>query len=330
MSRYSDDGCAGVIMLLIIWFVVATSWWDRWHSTRTAHSLDPMILWFLTILFVIVPAVMLCYGLFYEGFRRLLRPGGGRHSSQEPSQPSPEELERQKHEAERLRQLEETKARAEWEQYHRRRRIDEIDEMTWHQFEEFAIILFRKVGFLNVRGTSINDQGADLLCDAQADGRSKKVVVQAKHWRARVGNGAVQEVIAAMVYYTADLAFVLTASDYTSSARELAARDPRITLIDRAELVRWIERYWPQEIPEFNRDQYTKNVKSRYPARQGARRTFRQSPFRTMGQTNRSTPTCPKCGAPLRLITPRPSDTWKAFWGCTLHNVTGCKGTVNQ
>ena len=59
--------------------------------------------------------------------------------------------------------------------------------MTWLQFEEFAITLFRKAGYLNVRGTPINDQGADILCQRQ-DG---KVVIQTKHWHDRVGNSAV-------------------------------------------------------------------------------------------------------------------------------------------
>ena len=197
--------------------------------------------------------------------------------------------------------------------------MEEIDGMNWRQFEEFAIVLFRMAGFLNVRGTPINDQGADITCEAEAGGRSKMAVVQAKHWRARVGNRAVMEVIAAMVYYSADLAFVLTTSGFTHAARRLAERDPRITLIDRAKLVTWIERYWPREIPDFDWDEYNKNVK-------GARRTS----FKTTVRTSGSTPTCPKCRAPMRLITPRPTDRWTAFWGCTLHKVTGCKGSVNH
>lgn len=39
-----------------------------------------------------------------------------------------------------------------------------------------------------------------------------------------------------------------------------------------------------------------------------------------------SKPVCPKCGAVMRLIRPRPSDSWKPFWGCTQFKVSGCKG----
>ena len=74
-----------------------------------------------------------------------------------------EEIERQKREAERLQQLEEEKkAHAEWERYHRYRRIEEVDQMTWLQFEAFVITLYQKAGYLNVTGTPINDQGADI------------------------------------------------------------------------------------------------------------------------------------------------------------------------
>lgn len=41
-----------------------------------------------------------------------------------------------------------------------------------------------------------------------------------------------------------------------------------------------------------------------------------------------SAPECPKCGANMKLIRPRPSDTWKAFWGCSKYQMTGCKGSA--
>jgi len=39
-------------------------------------------------------------------------------------------------------------------------------------------------------------------------------------------------------------------------------------------------------------------------------------------------PICPICGAPMRMVRPRPGDDWKAFWGCTLYKVNGCRGTI--
>jgi hypothetical protein len=38
-------------------------------------------------------------------------------------------------------------------------------------------------------------------------------------------------------------------------------------------------------------------------------------------------PLCPKCGSPMKLITPKPGQRWKKFWGCTKYWSTGCKGS---
>jgi len=263
MSRRYESGCGETLIKwvigLIVLIFIASSWWDRWHPTRTTRPLDLITLWYLTIIFVIAPAAILVFALFYVGFLRLIRTRGGQLNSQQPIQPSPEELERQKKEAERLRQLEENKARAEWERYHRFRRMEEVDEMTGLQFEEFAARLFEKVGYLNVARTPINDQGADIICNSP-DGR--RVVVQAKRWHGKkVGNGAIQEVLAAMLYYAADVAIVITSSRFTESARALAAKDNRITLIDRKKLVEMIEKHWPRIIPGFDWDEYNTRVK---------------------------------------------------------------------
>lgn len=38
-------------------------------------------------------------------------------------------------------------------------------------------------------------------------------------------------------------------------------------------------------------------------------------------------PLCPECGSPMRLITPKPGQRWKKFWGCTKYRSEGCKGS---
>jgi len=40
-----------------------------------------------------------------------------------------------------------------------------------------------------------------------------------------------------------------------------------------------------------------------------------------------TSPLCPFCGAPMKLVHPRPGDHWKSFWGCTKFRITGCKGS---
>lgn len=44
-------------------------------------------------------------------------------------------------------------------------------------------------------------------------------------------------------------------------------------------------------------------------------------------ELKKSAPSCPKCGANMKLMRPRPADSWNAFWGCTQYSATGCKGS---
>jgi ssDNA-binding Zn-finger/Zn-ribbon topoisomerase 1 len=43
-----------------------------------------------------------------------------------------------------------------------------------------------------------------------------------------------------------------------------------------------------------------------------------------------SAPTCSKCGSAMRLVKPKPTDSWKPFWGCRQYSVTGCKGSARH
>ena len=46
-------------------------------------------------------------------------------------------------------------------------------------------------------------------------------------------------------------------------------------------------------------------------------------------EISKSAPSCPKCGSPMKLVRPRPTDTWKTFWGCTQYKVSECKGSAS-
>lgn len=70
------------------------------------------------------------------------------------------------------------------------------------------------------------DQGVDLL----AKKNSLLIAVQCKNYRTKVGNSAVQEVVAGRKHYNADYAVVVSASGFTKSAHELAASNGAILL----------------------------------------------------------------------------------------------------
>ena len=93
-----------------------------------------------------------------------------------------------------------------------------IDRMRGIEFEEVCAEIFRRNGFKVATTKSSGDQGADLVLE----GRKERAVVQTKRYKGKVGNWAVQEVLAAKGFYAAQRALVLTNSSYSNSARELA------------------------------------------------------------------------------------------------------------
>lgn len=42
----------------------------------------------------------------------------------------------------------------------------------------------------------------------------------------------------------------------------------------------------------------------------------------------KAAPPCPTCGSAMKLVTPRPTDKWKPFWGCNQYSITRCKGSA--
>jgi hypothetical protein len=263
-AGYDRNGCGPVLGFLVAWFLIVVSWWDRFHPTpheRAWSTGGLAALWGATAYFVILPAAVLCGVFCYLGFMRLLRLVGIRKTpANHPPRPSPEELERreeearkrqrEREEAERQRALEEERrAREWWNNYHRHRRVDELSGMDPLDFELFIQSLYEKAGCQDLKTTPRNgDQGADLI-GTSPDGRN--LVIQTKRWRGRVGNGAIQEVLGAMLYYSAEMAIVVTNNGFTGSARELASKDPRIELVDREQLACLIDAHMPKEPPPF-------------------------------------------------------------------------------
>lgn len=87
-------------------------------------------------------------------------------------------------------------------------------------FEKRCQSVLTESGFAVATTTRSGDQGADLI--GTKDGLT--YVVQCKAWNGSVGNSAVQEAISARTFYTADFAAVVSDGNFTTSARELAAR----------------------------------------------------------------------------------------------------------
>jgi restriction endonuclease Mrr len=194
-----------------------------------------------------------------------------------------ERIRKQNEEEERRRsEAEEAAARAKWVQFHESKTMDEVSRMTGREFEEFLKRLFTRMGYTNISLTPANDQGGDLHCLSPSGIRT---VVQAKRWQGSVGNGAVQELLGAMLMYDCTEGIVVTNSSFTGAARDLAGRDSRITLRDGRWLEEQIKSFLPSEIPEFSWDEYNRVVKD---YRLGRTSRPRSSRFRRYWSRRRS------------------------------------------
>ena len=112
-------------------------------------------------------------------------------------------------------------------------RIEDIDQMSGRQFEEYCGILFANLGYKVSYTPTTGDYGADLILRKD----NEITVVQAKRYKSTVGVKAVQEVLPAVRFYKANAALVITNSMYTKQALALA-KSNNVRMIDREDLIR--------------------------------------------------------------------------------------------
>lgn len=192
------------------------------------------------------------------------------------------ETERRKKKSEEQARLEEQQAertaRNIWRIWHESKTLSEIAKMSGLEFEAFLYRLLTQMGFTNLQLTPINDQGGDLVGDSPEGVRT---VVQAKRWKNTLGNSVVQELLGAILHYDAVVGMVITNSAFTPAARQLAAKDQRITLCDGSWLESQIRKFLSADIPEFDWAIYNAKMaphQSPTHRRKPARRRKRKSP----------------------------------------------------
>lgn len=115
-------------------------------------------------------------------------------------------------------------------------RIVDWDELTGHEFEDYLKDIFKLLGYSVTKTPLSGDQGADLILLKNCT----KTVVQAKKYSRKVSNKAVQEIVAAINYYKADKAIVVTNSSFTKSAIDLALSN-KVELWDGKKLINIIK-----------------------------------------------------------------------------------------
>lgn len=130
-----------------------------------------------------------------------------------------------------------------------RRLLRKIDAMNGEEFEIFLEGLYKKKGYKVERTSYVKDYGADLII---TNASGKRAAVQAKRYKGNVGKSAVQEIYAAKSHYDCDFAIVVTNSDFTNPAKQLA-QSCNVILWDREQLI--------EEIKNLQKQQGTKLVR---------------------------------------------------------------------
>lgn len=100
--------------------------------------------------------------------------------------------------------------------------MDEMDEMSGEEFENYCADLLSKNGYTVESMTrETGDYGADILISREGEWTA----VQCKRYSKPVGVKAVQEAYASMSYYNCAHCAVITNSGFTSQAENLAAKN---------------------------------------------------------------------------------------------------------
>jgi len=114
-----------------------------------------------------------------------------------------------------------------------------IDSMTGHEFEDFLINLFTRLGYRVEQKKRGSEQGLDFLLERQGE----RIACQVKRYNKPVGNKAVQQALAARDYYRCHSALVVTNSRFTTAAKQLA---------ERCSVVLWDRQKLKEEIQNFS------------------------------------------------------------------------------
>ena len=107
---------------------------------------------------------------------------------------------------------------------------------TGIEFEKFLIDLFKRCGYETEHTGKAGDQGCDLIVKKN----NYIYCVQAKYYSSTLDNTPVQEIVGALKFYNGDKGVVITNSNFTIGAKELA-KSNNVILIDGEKLELIIE-----------------------------------------------------------------------------------------
>ena len=112
--------------------------------------------------------------------------------------------------------------------------LNHIDRMDGYQFEQYCADILRHTGYNNVQ---VTPKSGDYGIDITAEKEEKRYAIQCKRYSSghKVGNKAIQEAFSGKSFYNCDTAIVVTNSQFTEPAKEMA-RKIGVILWDRDSL----------------------------------------------------------------------------------------------
>lgn len=120
--------------------------------------------------------------------------------------------------------------------YDKRRRLRMFDPAAvniWTlsptQYEQYCATILNKFGWRTKLTKASGDHGVDIVAELA----SVKVAIQIKQYRKRVGNGAVQQVVAGKAVYHCTAAVCVAPNGFTPGAEALARANGVLLLRDR-------------------------------------------------------------------------------------------------
>ncbi len=206
-----------------------------------------------------------------------------------------------------------------------------FDSMSGEQFEEFCADILRGNGYQNVELTpTTGDHGIDII--ARKDG--VKYAIQCKRYSKPVGNKAIQEAYSGKTIYNADVAVVMTNTEFTSQAIQDATK--LNVLLWGRDKIDSLQRsgfsYDSVEEIKKLKGMINNNVSSRQREVKQEIDTTDEgdsvSWIRELKNGGKEEMICPECGGKLVIRTAkRGANIGSQFYGCS--NYPKCKYTKN-
>jgi HJR/Mrr/RecB family endonuclease len=117
-------------------------------------------------------------------------------------------------------------------------KMDDVDNMAGHAFEQYVAALMKYRGFQAKVTTGSGDLGVDIV----AEHNGVRYAVQCKRYSDNLSRTAISDAVAGKHHYGCAVAVVVTNRYFRSGAKELS-KSTQCVLVDRDTLAEWVNDY---------------------------------------------------------------------------------------